>query len=162
MVANLALLINRPSKEILDRQLEALDQEFNGQLLFRCVGPLPPYSFATVDVQVPSFETVDKARRTLGLEDLVVANDIKQAYYQLATRLHPDRNRDDPEAPTRMAELAEAHQFLTAYAEAVRAWQGGDKHGNNGTSRALPNIPFDQQTVARVMMISIRRQEALI
>ncbi len=56
MIANLALLMARSAGEKLDRQLAALDKEFGERLHFRCVGPLPPYSFATVEVSLPSFE----------------------------------------------------------------------------------------------------------
>ncbi|MBI4770544.1 MAG: GvpL/GvpF family gas vesicle protein [Chloroflexi bacterium] len=67
MVANVALLVDGAGKAALDQRLALLDEEFGGRLTFRCVGPLPPYSFATVEVQLPSFEAVDDARRRLGL-----------------------------------------------------------------------------------------------
>jgi len=65
MVTNLALLLDGADREALDRKLQLLDEEFESRLHFRCVGPLPPYSFATVELQVPSFESVDEARRAL-------------------------------------------------------------------------------------------------
>jgi len=67
MVTNAALLVDKAEQEALDQQLELLDEEFEGQLTFRRVGPLPPYSFATVEVEVPSYEAIDEARRHLGL-----------------------------------------------------------------------------------------------
>ena len=65
MVANLALLLPKPASDALDRRLAELDEEFGSRLNFRCVGPLPPYSFATVEVNPPSFEAIDRARRGL-------------------------------------------------------------------------------------------------
>lgn len=141
MVANLALLLDQAGQEALDRQLDILDQEFEGRLLFRRVGPLPPYSFATVEVQVPCFEAVDAARRLLGLGEMATTGEIKQAYHRLAGQLHPDHNREDPEAEGRMTELAQAYQLLTSYADGQTACR------------------FDRPTVEQTLLIAIRRQE---
>jgi hypothetical protein len=141
MVANVALLLDPDGREALDRQLELLDQEFKGQLLFRCVGPLPPYSFATVDVQVPCFEAVDAARHLLGLEEMEAASEIKQAYHRQASQVHPDRNGDAPEAGARMTELTQAYQLLASYADGQIACH------------------FDRPTVEQALLIAIRRQE---
>jgi hypothetical protein len=152
MVANVALLLDEAGREALDRQLELLDQEFEGRLHFRCVGPLPPYSFATVEVQVPSFEAIDEARRCLGLGETVNSGEIKRAYYQLAGQLHPDHNPDDPEAEDRMTELIRAYELLTAYAESLAL-----EAENTGQAACY----FDRQTVERTLLVAIRRQETV-
>ncbi len=79
MVADLALLLPRGASDALDRRLAELDEEFGSRLNFRCIGPLPPYSFATVEVNLPSFEAIDRAR---GLEPREKAGlaEIKSAY----------------------------------------------------------------------------------
>jgi hypothetical protein len=152
MVTNVALLVDQEGRGALDRRLEVLDEEFAGRLHFRCVGPLPPYSFATVEVQVPFFEAVDEARRRLGLGETAPPGEIKRAYHRLAGRLHPDHNPKDPEAEAHMAELTQAYQLLTAYAES-RALAA------KTASQAV--CGFDQQTVERTLLIAIQRQEAL-
>jgi hypothetical protein len=143
MVANVALLVDEAGQEALDQQLELLDEEFEGQLTFRCVGPLPPYSFAAVEVEVPSFEAVDEARRRLGLGETATPGEIRRAYHRLAAQLHPDHNPDDPEAEARMTELTHAHQLLTAYTENAHQ----------------PKIRFSREMVERTLLIAIRRQE---
>jgi curved DNA-binding protein CbpA len=40
------------------------------------------------------------------------ADDIKQSFRRLAKALHPDGNKNDPEAPARFAELSSAHEIL--------------------------------------------------
>jgi len=150
MVANVALLLDEAGREALDRRLEDLDEQFEGRLHFRCVGPLPPYSFATVEVEVPSFEAVDEARRRLGLGETATPGEIKRAYHRLAGQLHPDLNPKDPEAEARMAELSEAYELLTAYAES-QALEA------ENTRQAV--CRFDQQTVEQTLLIAIRRQE---
>jgi hypothetical protein len=150
MVANVALLIDEAGQEALDRQLELLDEEFEGQLTFRCVGPLPPYSFATVEVEVPSFEAIDEARHHLGLGETATPGEIRRAYHLLAAQLHPDHNPDDPGAEARMTELTQAYELLTAYAENVQR------------SRGEHLCTFSQEAVERTLLIAVRRQEMLV
>jgi hypothetical protein len=150
MVANLALLLDQAGQEALDRQLEILDQEFEGRLLFRRVGPLPPYSFATVEVETPSFEAIDGARRRLGLRETATSDDSKRAYHRLAGQLHPDHNRQDPDAEARMTELAQAYELLTAYAETAQ--------GSSGAAEHPSGIPFSREVVEGMLLIRVRRQ----
>jgi len=129
MVANVALLVDKMGQEALDRQLGHLDKEFEGQLTFRRVGPLPPYSFTTVEVEVPSFAVIDEARHCLGLGEMATSGEIRRAYHRLAGQLHPDHNPDDPEAEARVAELTQAYELLTAYAENVQRSRGAEEQG---------------------------------
>jgi hypothetical protein len=149
MVVNVALLVDEAGWGALDERLELLDEEFGGRLHFRCVGPLPPYSFATVEVQLPSFETVKEARRRLGLKEMATPDEIKRAYHRLAGQFHPDHNPQAQEAQARMAELTQAYQLLTAYAES-QALEAGNHH--------QVVCHFDQQTIEQTVLISIRRQ----
>jgi len=112
VVVNVALLVYEDGHNALEPGLELLDREFEGRLLFRCVGPLPPYSFATVEAQVPTFEALAEAQEQLGVEETATLDDIKRAYRRLGRRMHPDVNRQDPEAGARMAELTKAYELL--------------------------------------------------
>ena len=49
---------------------------------------------------------------TLGVDKSASQSDIKKAYYKLAKELHPDANRDDPDASKKFAEVAEAYDTL--------------------------------------------------
>jgi hypothetical protein len=177
MVANVALLVDEAGQEALDRQLRLLDEEFEGRLTFRCVGPLPPYSFATVEVERPSFETVDEARRRLGLGEVVPSAEIRRAYHRLADQMHPDHNPDAPEAEARMAELTQAYHLLMAYAENVQrsggaeeqGSQGAEEQGSRGAGEVLlrtsapPHLcTFRREVVEQTLLIAIRRQEMLV
>ncbi len=150
MVANVALLLDGAGREVLDRQLLELDRQFQGRLNFRCVGPLPPYSFATVEVEVPTFAAVCEARHRLGLGERATLDEIKRAYRRVAAQLHPDVNPNGENAAARMAELGEACRLLTAYGRSQVS-------GQRGTREAV--CTFDEQAVARSVLVSVVRQE---
>lgn len=157
MVVNAALLLDPTDDGALDQELERLDQAFDGRLHLRCVGPLPPYSFATVEIVVPSFEAVDKARQTLGLCEVVRPAKIRQAYHRLAAQSHPDHRPDDSAAESRMAELADAYALLNAYTEAQALEGGISPEGGDASREALCHL--DRATAERTLLISVRRQE---
>ncbi len=149
MVANVALLLNKTDRETLDRRLVELDREFQGRLNFRCVGPLPPYSFATIGAEVPTYAAVCAARHQLGLGGQATLSEIKRAYRRVAAQVHPDVNRDGEDAEGRMAALAEASRMLTALGR------------NQVGERVEPPeavCSFDQEAVARTLLISLVRQ----
>ncbi len=154
-VANIGLLVDDAGRGALDKRLERLDREFGGRLLFRCVGPLPPYSFATVEVQTPSFDDVDDARRRLGLGETASPPEIRQAYRRVAGEAHPDLNPDDPNAAMQMVELNRAYGLLAAYAEHVAAGRGADRVGPTVPGRPCA---FTKDAVADTMLIKILRQ----
>ncbi len=161
MVANVALLVDEAGRRALDQRLELLDKEFGGRLRFRCVGPLPPYSFATVEVQIPSFQAVDEARCLLGLGETATPGEIKRAYHRLASQLHPDHNPNSPEAEARMAELTQAYRLLTAYAENVHRPPTADRRRLTPAVSGQPSaVVFSREAVERTLLIAIRRQEA--
>lgn len=49
----------------------------------------------------------------LGVEPTASVDDIKSQYRKLALKLHPDKNRDDPNATERFQELQEAYEVLS-------------------------------------------------
>ena len=149
MVANLALLVDKSSCEMLEQQLDDFDKEFEGRLHVRYVGPLPPYSFATVELLSPSFEGIEKARRSLDVPETVTLDTIKDAYHRLAGRVHPDHNPDDPDADARMAELAQSYSLLASYAQS--------RLGDQENAEQSP-CHFDRDAVDNTLMVMIRRQ----
>lgn len=148
IVANLALLLDRAGLATLDHRLAALDQQFNKQLHFRCVGPLPPYSFATVEIWAPQFTVIDAARRRLGLEEASTVQDISRTYRRLAAQVHPDVNPNGEAAQTGMAELTESFRLLSALARAQLGGRPGD---------AASVCRFDEPSVTASLLVSVVR-----
>ncbi len=59
------------------------------------------------------FAKIDAARRLLGLDETATAKEIKDAYWQLSHRYHPDKNNgDDGEA---MKEINRAFELIMDY-----------------------------------------------
>jgi hypothetical protein len=154
MVLNVGLLLDEGGRQALDSQLEVLDREFDGKLRFRRVGPLPPYSFASVEVTCPSFAAIDEARQCLGVPESCSQAKIKQSFHQLATQVHPDHAPDDPQAEKRMAELTKSYRLLTAFIQSQAL-----SSSRPGQPDAHAAALFDREAVDRTLLIQVRRQE---
>jgi hypothetical protein len=124
MVINSAFLINKSRQKEFYRKIESLNYEFDDKLNFRCVGPLPPYSFYTIDIRKMKFEEIDWAKKKLRLsDDFVTKNEVKKVYRKLAFSFHPDRNPNTPGIGKEFDELNKAYRILNGYGEACK--QGG-------------------------------------
>jgi len=116
MVLNSAFLIRRDRQEEFDGRVEQLNARFDDKLDFRRVGPLPPYSFHTLEVRVPDFEEVDWARRQLGLSgEFITVDGIKKAHRRLALTCHPDKNPGVPDIEKKFADMSRAYKLLLDY-----------------------------------------------
>ncbi|HUG45826.1 MAG TPA: J domain-containing protein [Sphingomicrobium sp.] len=74
--------------------------------------------------------------QTLGLKRGASEAEIKKAYRTLAKQLHPDRNKDNPEAAQRFAEATRAYDLLSDKDKRARYDRGEiDEEGN-------PKMPF--------------------
>ena len=95
MVINIAFLIDKLIQKDFYQKIEEIDTQFDGKLNFRCVGPLPAYSFYTLEIKKLNFKEIDAARKILNLPEKVTSDEIKKAYHRLAFVHHPDMNRGD-------------------------------------------------------------------
>ena len=119
MVTNSAFLINRNKKEKFEQVIDQLDEEYKGLLNFKLVGPLPCYSFYTIEVKELNPEHVAQAKMELGLTEENSEAEIKKAYQEKAKEFHPDANQgnDNKENFNR---INKAYHTLLEYSEAAR------------------------------------------
>ncbi|MBU2540718.1 MAG: GvpL/GvpF family gas vesicle protein [Candidatus Omnitrophica bacterium] len=118
MVVNSAFLINKHEYEDFERIIEELNTEFHDELNFRCVGPLPPYSFYTLEVKKMQFKELDWARKRLGLvNDFVTKSEIKKAHQAKAFALHPDMNPNVPGIEREFDDATKAYKTLWEYCQ---------------------------------------------
>jgi hypothetical protein len=109
MVMNVAFLLEKPNQEEFDGCVKQLDYLFHNKINFRIIGPLPPYTFATVEVTKLSPEKIDEARQLLHLGKTFFESDVRKAYRHLAAESHPDY-RTGGELDLVKAQLAQLHQ----------------------------------------------------
>ncbi|MBI4607570.1 MAG: GvpL/GvpF family gas vesicle protein, partial [Candidatus Rokubacteria bacterium] len=90
MILNTAFLVDGTKEGEVSETLEQLNDRYCDSVDFRCVGPLPPYSFGTVEIKTFEFETIDRARGLLGLPEDACLAEIRDAYRRLVQQCHPD------------------------------------------------------------------------
>jgi len=119
MVVNTAFLIDKDKREGFDEKVEELNVNFDEKLNFRCVGPLPPYSFFTIEIKNMQFNEVNLARKRLGiLEDCSSKEGIKEAFRKQVFISHPDKNPDKPGIEKEYDEVKRSYNTLLDYAQA--------------------------------------------
>ncbi|XVE76678.1 hypothetical protein DITRI_Ditri13aG0000900 [Diplodiscus trichospermus] len=78
---------------------------------------------------------------TLGVSKNATASEIKKAYFALAKKLHPDVNKDDPEAEQKFQEISKAYEVLKD--ENKRAEY--DQVGHEAFERQQNNSGFNEE-----------------
>ena len=116
MVMNAAFLIAKSKHQDFDKTVKELDAAMPDKLNFRCVGPLPPYSFYTLEVKKLLFGEIDRARKKLGLlKEKATRVEIKTAHKAMAFSSHPDRNPQAPGREKEFDEITQAYNVLWEY-----------------------------------------------
>jgi len=118
MITNSAYLLKRINKEKFEEALDHLDEEYKGMLNFKMVGPLPCYSFYTIEVKELNPERVSQAKKELGLSDTTSEAELKRAYQEKAKEFHPDINQGIS-TTDHFNRIKKAYQTLLEYFEAA-------------------------------------------
>jgi len=119
MILNCAFLLPKDRETDFDHALDELNKKYKEEVDFKCVGPLPPYSFSTIEIKRVGYEELDAARQALGLSEPVTIDGIKERYRELARKWHPDNNPDDPDREKRFENIAKAYKLLSNYCQQV-------------------------------------------
>ena len=127
MIMNTAFLIERNRQAEFEQCLDRLNADTGETLHFRCVGPLPPYSFCTLEVRHLHFEDIERARSKLGLPDHATKEEVKKAYLTKAEQVHPDKHPEAPGMTLAFDEVNRAYKTLVEYELALE--QGGGREG---------------------------------
>jgi len=138
VVLHLVLLVKADQTAALDHCLEALDAAHAGRLTCRYVGPLAPYSFATVEIEILEATALAKAMRLLGVSPNSSVAQVRLAYRRAAKSVHPDAVGAGGNAS--MVALTEACRVLSLNAETA-------------------GIPV---LAGRSVIVSVRRQEGAL
>ncbi|WP_161954057.1 GvpL/GvpF family gas vesicle protein [Candidatus Methylomirabilis limnetica] len=130
MILNTAFLVDRDREGEVGKALERLNNRYDNAIDFRCVGPLPPYSFATVEVRSFEFEEIDSARRLLELGEQATLQDAKEAYRRLVQQCHPDLISDGgkvgQKANGAFEAVTRAYRLLGEYSQVGSSFRAPD------------------------------------
>jgi len=114
MILNCAFLLEKSREPDFDVRLKELDKEYKQKVNFRCVGPLPPYSFATCQLKKVEFSQINEARKLLGLKENTSLDEIKESYRKLAQKNHPDKNPENSRLKEEFEKITQAYKLLTS------------------------------------------------
>ena len=115
MIMNTAFLIERNRQAEFEQCLDRLNADTGETLHFRCVGPLPPYSFCTLEVKKLHYEDIKWARTKLELPECVTKKEIKKAYLTKAEQVHPDKHPEASGLTLAFDEVNRAYKTLAEY-----------------------------------------------
>lgn len=114
MLLNAAVLVGRDEQAEFDQVIERMNVRYGDRFHFRCVGPLPAYSFATAEVKTLQAADLAAAGKMLGLGDSASLTEIKSAHRRLLSEAHPDRN-PGMDTAGRMREISAAYELLEEF-----------------------------------------------
>jgi hypothetical protein len=131
MILNTAFLLERDREGEVVETLNRLNGRYGDSIDFRCVGPLPPYSFGTVEIQTFEVETIDRARCLLGLREDAGPAEIRNAYRRLVQQRHPDHafleaGRASGDGAGPFEALTEAYRLLGEYRQVGSSFRARD------------------------------------
>lgn len=113
LVMNEAFLVTSGDLPEIERRVRQLDALLAGQIVFRIIGPLPPYTFCTVDVTRVSAGQLEEARRALGLKgEELDERVVRGAYRRAAAAARRQLSGNASIAEPRFSQLREASELL--------------------------------------------------
>ncbi len=112
MILNTAILLRKKEESEFGSRVQKLDDTFAGNLCFKLIGPLPPYSFLCFEIEWAEAKETREALTLLGLNADASLDNLKNAYYQKAQASHPDKIRDSLDSPADFKKVTEAYKFL--------------------------------------------------
>ncbi len=121
MPVNCAFLVKKENKERYMDSIDQLDIKYADQLNFKIVGPLPCYSFYTIECKVLDKDDIEKAKEVLGIDVALTEGSLKRAYRMNAGLTHPDKNSESPQDSTDgFIKINHAYKILLEYLHAIK------------------------------------------
>lgn len=129
LVMNEAFLIASADVPELERRVRELDEQLDGQVVFRIIGPLPPYTFCTVEVVRVSAHQMDDARMTLGMNgEKLDDRTVREAYRRAAAAAQRQRKGKASATQPSLGQLKEASELLLGYCHTDATDRGSPAH----------------------------------
>jgi hypothetical protein len=154
MVMNVAFLVERARQREFDEQLRVVDSHFDNEVTFRVIGPLPPYSFSTVEVTRLSEEQMEQARQELELPAVFAEAEVRRAYRRLAAREQRKAQLGVRASADGLGRVRRASEVLLAWCHAqassgYRGSLGGNENGGCRFAIAIRGTGYQEIEPAR-------------
>ncbi len=121
MPVNSAFLVKKENKNLYMDLIDQLDIKYADQLNFKIVGPLPCYSFYTIECKVLDKDDIEKAKEVLGIEASLTEGSLKRAYRMNAGLTHPDKNSESTQdSIDGFIKINHAYKILLEYLHAIK------------------------------------------
>ncbi len=118
LVMNVAFLVWRDRQHDFDAAVQRLDGLFRNEITFRMVGPLPPYSFSTLEISRLAPEQIRNARQALQLEGTISVEAVRKAYRLLAAQAQRGPAPGGATGQLTLEGLRQASELLLHYCQA--------------------------------------------
>lgn len=116
MIINAAFFMEKEKQPEFEEMLDKVNDRYEESINFRCVGPLPPYSFYTLEVTRLHFEEIRAAKELLGVEsDNITLEDLEDAFRKAVLSYHPDKSQSIPDAEGAFMKINDAYKLLEEY-----------------------------------------------
>lgn len=115
MIFNAAFLLEKKNEELFHTVVHHLDHQLESNVNFRVVGPLPPYSFSTIVFNKIDPESIEEAKKTLGLTGAISDKTVRDAYHECAKKYHPDKNSEEDSGQFQL--IHSAYKILNNFLE---------------------------------------------
>ena len=121
MPLNSAFLVHKENLNSFMETIDNLDSKYADQLNFKIVGPLPCYSFYTLECKTLNKEDIEKAKQVLGIDSYKSELDLKKAYRLKAGLAHPDKSSNGAaENSDGFININNAYKILLEYSAVIK------------------------------------------
>jgi hypothetical protein len=119
IIFNSAFLVHKNNLEEFEMLVDKLDEEYSGLLIFKLKGPVPCYSFYSIEVLQLDPENVAQAHADLGLREETSESEIKRAYLGKTKHFHSNENEENVDEES-FNRITKAYHTLMDYSYAAR------------------------------------------
>ena len=121
MPINSAFLVKKEDRNLFIDMIDQRNIKYADKLNFKIVGPLPCYSFYTLECKVLNKKDIEHAMRIIGIDSIKNDNDLKKAYRTKASLMHPDKNIDNSNIGTdSFIDINNAYKILLDYSTILK------------------------------------------
>lgn len=119
-----AFLVERQRADEFEQAVHQLGETVGQQVKITYAGPLAPYNFVDLAIQLVNEDRLQEAQELLEVHEPLTMASIKAAYRAKAVLTHPDRAQDPAEAKRQFEQVSKAYQLLVGFARS----QTHDEH----------------------------------